>query len=330
MRRNLSCTVLLPVLFLLPLTIVAQDLRVARLEDMLQPMTGRIQRLDLNHEVCALLKVLLPIEGCTFEGSIVGEVDFKTDEYWVYLPHGTKKLRVRCPGHYPLMVDMSKVAVHGVESRHIYELELRSTMASGVTAAGPAATTQPQSNMINGHEYVDLGLSVKWATCNVGASSPEEYGNYYAWGETTTKKSTYTMDKSKTYKSSYFNHDIGGDPNLDAARANWGGTWRLPTEAEFQELIDNCTWTWTTQGGHNGYKVTSKKKEYEGRSIFLPAAGWRVDSSLYHVGVNGSYWSSSPDGSGSSNARYLDFYSSCHRTDRFPRYFGRSVRPVSE
>ena len=183
-----------------------------------------------------------------------------------------------------------------------------------------------QQYSINGHAYVDLGLSVKWATCNVGANSPSDYGNYYAWGEILTK-STYTEDNSKTYGNSAYNRDIGGDSSLDAARANWGGTWRLPTEAEFQELLDNCTWKWTTQGGHNGYKVTSKKN---GNSIFLPAAGWRLDSSLNYAVESGYYWSSSPGGSDSNLACNLNFLSSGSDTDWYNRYIGRSVRPVSE
>ena len=179
------------------------------------------------------------------------------------------------------------------------------------------------------HEWVDLGLSVLWATCNVGANSPEERGDYFAWGET-MPKSEYTNKNSKTYGDSSYNRDIGGDASTDAARANWGGTWRLPTEVEFLELLDDCTWTWTTQGGHNGYKVTSKKKGYEGRSIFLPAAGWRYGSSLFYAGEDGRYWSSSPDGSNSYGARGLNVYSSGHGTGWDSRSYGRSVRPVSE
>lgn len=103
-------------------------------------------------------------------------------------------------------------------------------------------------NKINGHEYVDLGLpsGLKWATCNVGANSPSEYGDYYAWGETTTKTS-YTYENSKTYNKKI--GDIGGNASYDAARANWGGTWRMPTKEEFDELLNKCTCTWTTQGG---------------------------------------------------------------------------------
>ena len=176
---------------------------------------------------------------------------------------------------------------------------------------------------INGHEWVDLGLSVKWATCNVGASSPSAYGNYYAWGETRTK-STYTEENCQTDNKSM--GDIAGNPNYDAARANWGSSWRLPTKAEFQELLNNCTWTWTSQGGHNGYKVTGKN----GNSIFLPAAGWRGGSSLNVAGERGDYWSSTPDESDSQLAYHLYFDSG----DRFVgwgcRYSGFTVRPVSE
>lgn len=176
--------------------------------------------------------------------------------------------------------------------------------------------------VINGHEYVDLGLAsgLKWATCNVGGSSPSDYGDYFAWGET-TPKSAYTESNSKTYNKKF--GDISGNPDYDAARANWGGSWRLPSKAEFEELIDRCTWTWTSQGGHNGYKVTGPN----GNSIFLPAAGWRSKSSLHGAGDNGYYWSSTPN---EKSAYSLEFASSYHRVYWNPRYLGHSVRPVSE
>ena len=172
----------------------------------------------------------------------------------------------------------------------------------------------------NGHEYVDLGLSVKWATCNVGASKPEDYGNYYAWGETSTK-SSYTSDNSKTYRKQM--NDIKGNSQYDAARANWGGTWRLPTKAELEELKNKCTWTWTTQNGVKGCKVTGPN----GNSIFLPAAGFRA-SSLIDAGESGNYCSSTPDES--DYAYRLNFGSGFQYVYRSHRYFGRSVRPVIE
>ena len=176
---------------------------------------------------------------------------------------------------------------------------------------------------INGHEYVDLGLSVKWATCNVGANNPEDYGDYFAWGETTTK-SSYTDNNSKTYGKNF--SDIGGKSQYDAARSNWGGTWRLPTKAELQELKNKCTWEWTTQNGVKGYKVTGPN----GNSIFLPAAGNRDGSSLDYAGEYGYYWSSTPTEGNSDIAYYLYFYSSDRSVGWYRRYDGLSVRPVAE
>ena len=194
----------------------------------------------------------------------------------------------------------------------------------------------------NSHEWIDLGLSVKWATCNVGADTPEEYGDYFAWGET-SPKTTYTWSTYKYCNGSYdtmtkycVDSEYGTVDNKttlelsdDAARVNWGGKWRMPTLAEQKELSNtsNCTWTWTTQNGVTGYKVTSKKN---GNSIFLPAAGYRYYSNLYYAGYYGYYWSSSLYTSGSNNAYYLYFdLSSVDRND-YSRYNGRSVRAVCE
>ena len=126
------------------------------------------------------------------------------------------------------------------------------------------------SGIENGYEYVDLGLSVKWATCNVGATTPEEYGNYYAWGEVLPKTNyswaTYSycngtngsMTKYCTIRSfGTVDNKTTLEAMDDAAAYNWGGSWRMPTEAECTELRRQCTWTWTTQNGKNGYKVTA-------------------------------------------------------------------------
>lgn len=170
----------------------------------------------------------------------------------------------------------------------------------------------------NGHEYVDLGLpsGLLWATCNVGASKPEDYGNHYAWGETSTK-SSYTESNSKTYGESM--GDIAGNSSYDAATANWGGNWRMPTKTEMQELIANCTWKWTTQNGVTGYKVTGPN----GNSIFLPAVGSRD-------GSYGLYWSSTPYKSDADRAYDLYFYSSVHHMYNGHRDRGLCIRPVLE
>ena len=192
-----------------------------------------------------------------------------------------------------------------------------------------------------GHEYVDLGLSVKWATCNVGADSPEDYGDYFAWGETELKF-RYAWDTYKWCKGDSDNltkyctdSDYGTVDNKtrlflshDAARANWGGSWRMPTHDEFTELRENCTWTWTTHNGVKGYKVTSR---VNGNSIFLPAAGSRDYCTLYCAGTSGCYWSSSLYTDNPSYAHYPSFSSSdigvgwCSSRER---YCGQSVRPV--
>ncbi len=171
------------------------------------------------------------------------------------------------------------------------------------------------------YEFVDLGLpsGLKWATCNVGASAPEEYGNYYAWGMTTphTEESTFYDGRE----------DITGDAQHDAATANWGVACKMPTKAQMNELKEYCEWEWTAQNGVNGYNVTSKTN---GNSIFLPAAGYRSGSSLDYAGEYGFYWSSTPYESYSSNAYYLYFDSSDQVVDWFYRFGGLSVRPVSE
>ncbi|MCD8266527.1 MAG: DUF1566 domain-containing protein [Prevotellaceae bacterium] len=164
---------------------------------------------------------------------------------------------------------------------------------------------------------------MKWATCNVGASSPSDYGDYFAWGETSTK-SSYTEANSKTYGVSM--GDIAGNSSYDAARAKWGGTWRLPTKAEIDELVSKCKWEWTTMGGNKGYKVTGSN----GNSIFLPAAGWHYGASLSGTGECGFSWSSTPDESNTGRAYHLDFGSDNFDGGWDRRSFGFSVRPVSE
>jgi hypothetical protein len=181
---------------------------------------------------------------------------------------------------------------------------------------------------------VDLGLSVKWACCNVGANSPEDYGDYFAWGET-NPKSSYTWanyqhwvdcdgDGSWTPGESTIDSDISGT-QYDAATANWGGDWRMPTKSEIKELMDNCTWEWTTLNGVNGCKVTGPN----GNSIFLPAAGSRYGASSHGVGSYGFYWSSTPYGN-LQCAVYGLYIGGAVVWHLIDRYGGNSVRPVSE
>lgn len=191
-----------------------------------------------------------------------------------------------------------------------------------------------------GYEYVDLGLpsGLLWATCNVGANKPEDYGNYYAWGETTTKN-TYDWD---TYRwcgngdyhnltkyntlSSYGTVDNRTvlDITDDVAHANWGGAWRMHTKTELQELLDCCTWTWTTLGENKGYRVTGPN----GESIFLPAAGYYDEGSLFGADEIGSYWSSSLDTGSPEGAYDLVFNSDYEAMGSNYRCYGQAVRLV--
>ena len=191
-------------------------------------------------------------------------------------------------------------------------------------------------------EYVDLGLSVKWATCNLGADNPEEYGNYYAWGETSTKSyyasSSYKWSKDFLTLSKYnFIQMFGGvdnkmtlDPEDDVVRVAMGGSWHMPTHEEQEELLNNCTWTWTTVNGVKGCRVTSNKPGYTDRSIFLPAAGRCADSGKEYEGRIGIYLSSSLSTDSPHHA-----FSMCFDDDEqseeqtmAPRHYGFCIRPV--
>ena len=186
------------------------------------------------------------------------------------------------------------------------------------------ASISKPTGSINEHGYVDLGLSVKWATCNVGASSPSEDGDRYAWGETTTK-SEYTEANCKTFKKDIGN--IEGNPLYDVARAKWGGTWRLPTLKEIDELIEKCTWKWIKQNGRNGYRVISKKN---GKSIFLPATGFREKSLIKDINEYGCYWSSTSDMRFTDHAYSLFTEALGRNHTSSTRDKGYSVRPVTE
>ena len=186
------------------------------------------------------------------------------------------------------------------------------------------------------HEYVDLGLpsGTLWATCNVGASKPEEYGDYFAWGETVPKDyydwSTYfdTDDGGSTFKKYNKNGGLTElQPEDDAATANWGSPWRMPSPDPIKELSDSryTATEWTQVNGVNGLKVMSKSN---GNSIFLPAAGSRWDGKLRYAGSDGYYWSSSLDPHYGGNAYYLYFSSDGWDWGYNGRFYGRSVRAV--
>ena len=182
-------------------------------------------------------------------------------------------------------------------------------------------------------QYVDLGLpsGIKWATCNIGATKPEEYGDYFAWGEIKPKTayswSTYfdTIDGGSTFTKYTTAGKTMLDLEDDVAHANWGGKWRMPTNEEWTELRNNCTWIWTILNDVNGYKVKSK---INGNSIFLPAAGYRFGGDLDYAGYYCFYWSSSLDTEGPDNAWSVDLLSGGVDWGGHSRDAGQSVRPV--
>ena len=185
----------------------------------------------------------------------------------------------------------------------------------------------------NGHEYVDLGLpsGTLWAKCNVGATKPEEYGDYFAWGETGPKKEynwkTYKFNNT-THSFSKYNNSDGKtvlDPEDDAATVNMGGNWHMPTEEQCEELTANTTSTWTTMNGVNGRLF---KSNINGNGLFIPATGYCYNSSVYDKGSNAYVWSSSLTVEYPNLACYLYFYSSLMYVNYYTRYFGHSVRGV--
>ena len=193
------------------------------------------------------------------------------------------------------------------------------------------------------HEYVDLGLysGTLWATCNIGASAPEEYGDYFAWGETEPKE-TYTWENYKWCEGSYstmtkycahtdygYNGFTDGKRSLeledDAAYVNWGPEWRIPSLEDEKELVKNCTWTWTTINDVKGYQVTGPN----GNSIFLPAAGYSHDGSLNRAGYDGFYWTRTLTFFASNSASLMDFLEGyTHWANYLHRYYGCTVRAV--
>ena len=172
---------------------------------------------------------------------------------------------------------------------------------------------------------VDLGLSVRWAECNVGAESPEEYGYYFAWGEIEEKeaysKSTYLYYNNNSYDN--LGSDICGT-GYDAAHAEWGGNWRMPTRDEMQELFDNCSWEWSSVNGVNGQKVTGPN----GNSIFLPAAGYRENNTCYYPETFGYYWVGTLNTNSSDRAYCLGFRDGARMVSSASRYGGQPIRPV--
>ena len=247
----------------------------------------------------------------TIDSLTYGEVD-EMDTFRLFLPHTLIK------------VEQDTMYVHD-------------TIYVEVPSAGT-----PEGN----YEYVDLGLSVKWATCNIGATEPEEYGDYFAWGEVEPRQSydwsvyKYCNDSflgmtkyctvSTAGNEGFIDNKRVLDSVDDVATVNWGEAWRMPTKEEQEELLNKCIWRWTTFNGVNGYAVIGVNRN----AIFLPASGCKEAKNHYGCGVYGHYWSSSLFSDISNNAHYMgfcldDFYGLGNLYEYYLfRYFGLSVRAV--
>ena len=219
--------------------------------------------------------------------------------------------------------------ITGLSSNTTYYYRAYATNINGTAYGEVESFTTEEISLtgeINGYEYVDLGLpsGLKWATCNVGASSPEMAGGYYAWGELETKD-YYGSDNSSTYEIDM--EDISGDPNYDIARAKWGSTWRMPKVTEMNELMSFCTYEEIDINGRKVYKLTSK---INGCSIILPRAGYKSAYSHNYYNATICYWSSTPYQSSLNNRAYGKDGYGCGSCSTPERYCGFTIRPVSD
>ena len=205
-----------------------------------------------------------------------------------------------------------------------YYVRAYATNSEGTAYGEEISFTTLDDGFINGYEYVDLGLpsGVKWATLNVGATNPTERGSIFAWGELEAK-AEYLESNCTTYGLDF---DISGNPEYDAARAQWGGTWRMPTREEYDELLNNCTWEWEVQNGVGGKKVTGPNGYY----IFMPITGYQYGTS-YYMEDFGYYWTSTPVDSYDNLS--FDFFFDMEYNLSIgwdDRCYGQPIRPVTD
>ena len=312
-------------------------------------------RYDNHGEYAALVlvQVLIDSDIDFTSTSLLGEIKKEASEYWIYMKAGAKSLDVYCPGFETLKVDFALASAGEIPSlskQCTYELVISAPIKDAILVrdtvnvifkkdANQASITSTM--MHNGHEYIDLGLSVKWATCNVGAETPEQEGSYYAWGEVNTKAfynwNTYkwcygTSDSFTKYSDSSFGNSMKDDKKSlelldDAAHMTWNGAWRIPTYEEWKELLENCIWEFRKFKNKKGYIITSR---INGNSIFLPAAGGMEDNEVEAVGISGFYWCNSIIGGAlhSYYASILHFNFDKVVMDYSSRECGLSIRPV--
>ena len=295
-------------------------------------------------EVSTLPADNIGISSCTLHGKVTSELEAIPFAPFFYYSESANTIEEMIDSG--IRVDVmsnsdktfsQKLSNLNPESQYYY---VAGYQLDGIDSFGEISTFTTNHQVL---EAVDLGLSVKWASCNIGASVPEEHGCYYTWGEVKTKNS-YSLYNYKWYKSSSYNgsgteftkyctsswssnpddkHEL--DPEDDAAYFVTKGSWHMPTNAQIKELFNNCTWDYTTRNGVTGYNVTSK---INGNSIFLPESGVFNGTNCY-VGQSASYFSTYTLGDGTANTIY--FYGTSRlELGRTYRYLGHTVRPVCD
>ena len=239
----------------------------------------------------------------------------------------------------------SDESVATVQDGTLKILSKGTTLISASAADGSGVASSCEVTILDIPNEVDLGLSVIWGSFNLGANSPEGYGDYYAWGEVETKED-YSFDNyrfARSYTGPYSKYNtvssygtVDGKTVLetqdDPVSLTYKGLWRMPTNEEFAELMDenNCTWAWTRQNGVVGYLVTSKKAGHTDQSVFLPAAGIKQGNESLYGGETGFYWSASLGTESPSQAYLCMFSESAHESAQTGRFVGLPIRPVKD
>lgn len=262
-------------IFMLPAVANGRELIVKSFELDPTDISARVHpRIDRNNMACALVIAELPVKDVKFSGNVVGDTEYKTNEYWIYMTQGTKKLKIQCPDVATIMLEMPEYGVPSLDAAQTYRLKFEL----------PDEIVKSEiRGKLNGHEWVDLGLpsGTKWATCNVGASKPSGVGNYYAWGEVKTKK-YYTHDNYEYDGESI--DDIAGYEKMDAARANWGEGWCIPNRSDAYELMQYCTYEWKYLDNKYGCELTGPN----GQTIFFPTTG--CEQAYHRVSTENGYY----------------------------------------
>lgn len=281
----------------------------------IRPVSGNIQCIPYTGDTIKVGEFTADISALfTYvpKGGITGGIEYSSS----ISPKQKQEIEVKSDGEYV-------ITLNGLERGAKYKYR-SFVKVNGKYIYGKSEyfiTKNNEDNLTKG-EWIDLGLSVKWASHNVGAEKPEDSGSYFAWGEIYPKLS---YDKDNSVTNGKHMGDISGDSEYDAATANWGGSARMPTSYEIQELCEKCTWEWIPRNGVNGMLITGPN----GNSIFLPSAGFRVGPALDGDEMNGFYWSSTPNDTYDDRAYGLSFTKNGFRGSWNYRDNGRSVRAVS-